>query len=155
MRTHILRYLQFLQTVAELCADAHYYFAHSLNSPWGSRASSMCPVRRALIPWATRAGQKNCSNKRRKNNKNSDHPLISCFPDGGKIIKKSWHFEKIKAKIVSRESEKNVNYYLDAAQNRIFHLEHSAHSSFIRELHLNCNFEPTLFYRNLKETARI
>ena len=22
------------RTVAELCADAHYYFAHSLNSPW-------------------------------------------------------------------------------------------------------------------------
>ena len=32
----------------ELCADAHYYY-------WGSRASSMCPVRRALTPWATRA----------------------------------------------------------------------------------------------------
>ena len=30
---HMLGYLQFLQTVAELCADAHYYFAHSLNSP--------------------------------------------------------------------------------------------------------------------------
>ena len=53
---HILGYLQFLQTVAELCADAHYYFAHSLNSPWGSRASRMCPVRRVLTPWATRAG---------------------------------------------------------------------------------------------------
>ena len=25
---HILGYLQFFQTVAELCADAHYYFAH-------------------------------------------------------------------------------------------------------------------------------
>ena len=47
---HILGYLLFLQTVAELCADAHYYFAHSLNSPWGSRASSMCPVRRVLTP---------------------------------------------------------------------------------------------------------
>ena len=46
---HILGYLQFLQTVAELCADAHYYFAHSLNSPRGSRASSMCPVRCALL----------------------------------------------------------------------------------------------------------
>ena len=29
---------------AELRADAHYYFAHSFNSPWGSKASSMCPV---------------------------------------------------------------------------------------------------------------
>ena len=47
-RYHILGYLQFLQTVAELCADAYYYFAHSLNFPWGSKASSMCPVRRVL-----------------------------------------------------------------------------------------------------------
>ena len=39
---HILGNLQFLQTVAELCADAHYYFAHSFNSPRGSKASSMC-----------------------------------------------------------------------------------------------------------------
>ena len=38
---YILVYLQYLQTVAELCADAHYYFAHSFNSPWGSKASSM------------------------------------------------------------------------------------------------------------------
>ena len=53
---HILGYLQFLQTVAELCADAHYYFAHSLNSPWGSNASSMCPVRHILTSWATRVG---------------------------------------------------------------------------------------------------
>ena len=43
--SHMLGNLQFLQTVAELGADAHYYFAHSFNSPWGSKASSMCPVR--------------------------------------------------------------------------------------------------------------
>ena len=30
---HILGSLQFLQTVAELCADAHYYFAHSSIPP--------------------------------------------------------------------------------------------------------------------------
>ena len=53
---HILGNLQLLQTVAELCADAHYYFAHSLNSHCGSKASSMCPVRRALTPWSTRVG---------------------------------------------------------------------------------------------------
>ena len=46
---HILGSLQLLQTVAELCADAHYYFAHSFNSPWGSKASSMCPVRRLSL----------------------------------------------------------------------------------------------------------
>ena len=42
--------ISFLQTVAELWADAHYYFVQSLNSPWGSRASSMCPVRHILTP---------------------------------------------------------------------------------------------------------
>ena len=47
---HILGSLQLLQTVAELCADAHYYFAHSFNSPRGSKASSMCSVRRTLKP---------------------------------------------------------------------------------------------------------
>ena len=31
-----------LQTVEELCADAHYYFAHSFNSPWGTKATSIC-----------------------------------------------------------------------------------------------------------------
>ena len=57
--SHILGNLQFLQTVAELCADVHYYFGHSFNSPWGSRASSICPVRYALTPWATRV-EHNC-----------------------------------------------------------------------------------------------
>ena len=37
---YILGNLQFLQTVAELCVDAHYYFAHSFNTPWGSKAYS-------------------------------------------------------------------------------------------------------------------
>ena len=46
----ILGNLQLLQTVEELCANAQYYFAHSFNSPWGSKASSMAPVRRALTP---------------------------------------------------------------------------------------------------------
>ena len=55
---HILGSLQLLQTVAELYAYAHYYFAHSFNSPSGSKVSSMCPVRRALTPWATRVGLK-------------------------------------------------------------------------------------------------
>ena len=54
---HILGYLQFLQTVTELCVDAHYYFAHSFNSPLGSKTSSMCLVRRAPTPWATRVGK--------------------------------------------------------------------------------------------------
>ena len=35
---HILGNLQLLQTEAKLCADAHYYFAHFFNSPWGSKA---------------------------------------------------------------------------------------------------------------------
>ena len=30
-------------------ARAHYYFAHSFNSPWGSKASSICLVRCTLI----------------------------------------------------------------------------------------------------------
>ena len=50
---HILGNLEFLQTVADLCADAHYYFAHSFNFPWGNQ----CPVRRALTPRATRIGK--------------------------------------------------------------------------------------------------
>ena len=54
--SHILGNLQFLQTVAELCADAHYYFANSFNTPWGSKASSICSVRWTLTPWATRVG---------------------------------------------------------------------------------------------------
>ena len=49
--------LQFLQKVAELCDDAHYYFARSFNFPWGSKASSICPVRRALALWGTRVRQ--------------------------------------------------------------------------------------------------
>ena len=53
---HILENLQFLQTVAELYADADYYFAHSFNSTLGSKASSLCLVRCALTPWATRVG---------------------------------------------------------------------------------------------------
>ena len=51
--SHILGNLQLLPTVEEFCADAHYYFAHSFNFPWGSKASSMCPVRRALTRRAT------------------------------------------------------------------------------------------------------
>ena len=43
---HILGNLQFLETVAEICADAHYYFPHSI--PWGSKASSLSPMKRTL-----------------------------------------------------------------------------------------------------------
>ena len=48
--SHILGNLQFWQIVAELCADVHYYFAHSFNSPWGSKVSGICPVRHAPTP---------------------------------------------------------------------------------------------------------
>ena len=54
---HILGNLRFLHTVAELCANPYYYFAYSFYFPWGSKASSICPMRRALTPWATRVGQ--------------------------------------------------------------------------------------------------
>ena len=46
-----------MPTVAEFCVDAHYYFAHFFNSPWGIKASSVCPVRRLLTPRATRVGR--------------------------------------------------------------------------------------------------
>ena len=35
---HILRSLQFLQMVAELCADAHYYFAQIFQFPLGKQS---------------------------------------------------------------------------------------------------------------------
>ena len=98
---HILGYLQFLQMVAALCANAHYYFAHSFNSPWGSKASSMCPVRCALTPWATRVGQcinlpnKNLTNqnvwknenvRKMRNNKLWVHFDLSSTDGGKKVI---------------------------------------------------------------------
>ena len=56
MRTTYTRKSADLQTAVEYCAIEHYYFAHSVNSPWGSTASSMCPVRCSLTPQATRVG---------------------------------------------------------------------------------------------------
>ena len=53
---HILGNLYLLQTIAELCADAHYYILLTLSiPPWKAKLhSSICPVRCAFTPWATR-----------------------------------------------------------------------------------------------------